>query len=161
MGSGGLAGKKVKSMDLSFFSLFCVIAGGAGLSFAVWMSGLLIRKRLRGPGRLIIMTILLIVWYVTLYPLLNNDSLEPGTQRAYQIGIHSIWIWWVWALMRFLKRAKAEAKRTNWKTGVYTATGLHRVSSEVRKIREKREAEKAAAEAAKQKAADADFMPDI
>ena len=148
-------------MDLSFLTLFLLFAVGAVVSFAVWMSGLLIRKRLRGPGRMIIMTILLIIWYVTLLPLLTNTDLEPETKWAYEIGVHSIWVWWIWALVRFLRRAKREAHKTNWTAGVHSATGLHRVSAEIKKIRERRRAEKAAEEAMKRKAADVDFTPDI
>lgn len=143
-------------MDISLFSLFVVIGAGAGLSFAVWMGGLLIRKRLRGPGRMIIMTVLLVLWYITLYPLITSPELEPGTRRAYEIGVHSIWIWWTWALMRFLKRVKSEAARTNFKTGVYNATGIHRVTTEVRRLREKRIAEKG-----KENPVDSGFTPDI
>ena len=146
-------------MDLSLFTLICVFAMGAAVSLAVWISGLLIRKRLRGPGRMIIMTALLILWYITLLPLITNINLEPGTRRAYEIGIHSILIWWVWALMRFLRRAKREANKTNWKIGIHTATGLHRVSAEIKKIRERRQAEKAAEEAAKRKADDTNSRP--
>lgn len=129
------------SMDLSYFTLFCVIGSGAILSALAWFGGLLIRKRLRGPGRMIVMTVVLILWYVSLFPLIEARDLEPSTKLAYQIGVHSIWIWWVWALMRFIQRVKEEAGRTNIKTGVYRATGVHRVTAEVRKIREKRRTE--------------------
>jgi hypothetical protein len=144
-------------MDLSYFTLFVVISVVAVLSLTVWMAGLLIRKRLRGPGRVIIMTMLLIMWYVTLYPLISGLNMEESTRRAYEIGIHSIWIWWVWALMRFFKRARRKAIDTDWKTGVYTATGMHRVTTEVRKLREKRRAEKAR----ELGAAESDFTPDV
>jgi len=146
-------------MDLSYFTLIVLIAVGAGVSFAVWTLGLLIRKRLRGPGRMIIMTVLLILWYITLYPLMTTEDLDEGTLRAYQIGVHSIWIWWVWALMRFMKRVKRETNKTNFKTGLYTATGIHRVTAEVQRLREKRRAEQQATGA--QKKTTSGFMPDI
>jgi len=143
-------------MDISLFSLFVLIGSGAGLSFAVWMGGLMIRKRLRGPGRMIIMTVLLILWYMALYPLMTLPGLEPGTRKAYEIGVHSIWVWWTWALMRFLKRVKSQTARTNFKTGVYNATGIHRVTTEVRRLREKRKVENVG-----EGAVDSNFNPDI
>lgn len=130
-------------MDLSIFSLLLVVITGAALSAAVWAGGLLIRRRLRGPARMIVMTVVLILWYLQLYPLLTSGSLEPGTELAYRIGVHSIWIWWVWALMRFISRAKQEAGRTNMKTGLYKATGVHRITAEMRKTAERRRSEAA------------------
>ena len=143
-------------MDLSYFTLIVLIAVGAAMSFAVWMLGLLIRKRVRGPGRMIIMTVLLILWYVTLFPLMMSPDLEEGTRRSYQIGVHSIWVWWVLALMRFLTRVRRETNKTNLKTGVYTATGLHRLKAEALRLREKRRVE----QEAKKKTASG-FTPDI
>jgi hypothetical protein len=143
-------------MDLSYFTLIVLVAVGAAVSFAVWMLGLLIRKRLRGPGRMIIMTVLLILWYISLYQLIANDDLDEGTKRAYQIAVHSIWIWWVWALMRFMKRVKRETNKTSFKTGLYTATGIHRVTAEVQRLREKRRTERNVA-----KKTASGFMPDI
>jgi hypothetical protein len=144
-------------MDLSFFTLFGVIVTGAALSAAVWAGGLLIRRRLRGPARMILMTAVLILWYLQLYPLLTTSSLEPATQLAYRIGVHSIWIWWIWALMRFISRAKAEAGRTNIKTGLYKATGVHRITAEMRKTAERRRAEQ---EVEKRRAADTGSSPE-
>ena len=119
---------------------------GAVVSWTVWIGGYLVRKRVRGPARVMLMTALVVTWYGVLF----NISKEPGwdmhnISTAYKIAIHSIWIWWVLAIGRWVYRIKKQAGRSNWKTGIYKSTGLHRITKEHRIARERkvRETERA------------------
>ena len=144
--------------NLISFALFAV---GGVLSFLVWVLGLLFRKRLRGPARIIVMTVSLIVWYTTLFPLTNSQE-YADLALPLTIGIHSIWVWWLVSLWRFWERAKREAGRTNWKTGVSKATGVYHVTKEITKIREQRKTAlakaKTAAAASQMQSQESDFQ---
>jgi len=120
--------------------IISIIASGAILSLAVWGGGFFIRKRLRGPARMIMMTVLVILWYMVLLPSIGMPQDMDELTISYRIGIHTIWVWWIWALIKFLLRIKKEAARTNIKTGIYKSTGLHRITKELRRLREQRKA---------------------
>jgi magnesium-transporting ATPase (P-type) len=131
-------------MEAGNYVGIALFAIGGGLSFAVWYCGFFFRRRIRGPARLVMMTVFLIMWYVSLLPIMNSRDYGEWLTQLTKLGVHSIWIWWAVAIFKIERQIHKEAKRSNFKTGVYHATGVHIVNTEIRKMREKRRAEKEA-----------------
>jgi hypothetical protein len=118
------------TMDIGSYVGLALFAIGGALSIAIWSCGFFFRRRLRGPVRILMMSVFLGMWYLALWPLTSNQEYSEWLTQPARLGIHSIWIWWAIAMVKIERQIRREVKRSNFKTGVIHATGVHIVRME-------------------------------